>query len=125
MTPAAEAALAATSPFPDGPTVTIIFRPPCKAEKSVLYGAAPHGVEAANVVKALCRCLEVGPGAIEAEADPDSRHLRDEAARCYVLDANGVRVAHVTGLSFAWINVEAARLTSAGWTPARRPEAIQ
>ncbi len=101
--------------FPDGPGVTVIYRKPCATEKSELFGAAPHGVEAAHVVKALCRALGVGPGAIEVEADPDARHLRDHEARCYILDAAGARVAHVTGLSFAWIRVEAARLNRQGW----------
>ena len=110
-------AMAQHRAFPDGPTVTVIYRPPCRTEKTELFGAAPHGVEAANVVKAICRALGVGPGAIEVEADPDARRLRDHEARCYVLDALGARVAHVTGLSFAWLQVEAARLANHGWPP--------
>lgn len=105
------------SPFPDGPVVTVIYRAPCRTEKSELFGAAPHGVEAADVVKSVCRALGVGPGAIEAELDPDARRMTGEQARCYILDATGGRVAHVTGLSFAWINVEASRLSNRGWAP--------
>lgn len=108
--------------FPDGPSVTVIYRRPCPTEKTELFGAAPHGVEAAHVVKAICRALAVGPGAIDVTADPDARHLRDHEARCYVLDALGARVAHVTGLSFAWLQVEAARLAGQGWRPGLNAE---
>ncbi len=110
--------------FPDGPSVTVIYRRPCRTEKSELFGAAPHGVEPTHVVKAICRALGVGPGAIDVTADPDARHLRDHEARCYVLDALGSRVAHVTGLSFAWLQVEAARLAHQGWRPGLLAEAV-
>jgi len=116
--------MTAASLFPDGPSVTVIYRRPCRTEKSELFGAAPHGVEAAHVVKAICRALDVGPGAIEVAADPDARHLRDHEARCYVLDALGARVAHVTGLSFAWLQVEAARLAGQGWRPGLSVEGV-
>lgn len=108
--------------FPDGPSVTVIYRRPCPTEKTELFGAAQDGVEAAHVVKAICRALAVGPGAIDVTADPDARHLRDHEARCYVLDALGARVAHVTGLSFAWLQVEAARLAGQGWRPGLNAE---
>lgn len=103
--------------FPDGPGVTVIYRRPCRTEKTELFGAAPHGVEADHVVQAVCRALNVGPGAIEVEADPDARGLRDHEARAYILNALGTRVAHVTGLSFAWLQVAASRLASRGWAP--------
>lgn len=126
MNPAAHPArLSPASPFPDGPTVTVIFRPPCASEKVELFGVAPHGVEPEHVVKAICRALGVGPGALEVEPDPDARRLRDHDARCYVLDAQGARIAHITGLSFAWVRVEAARLATHGWTPATMRDPVQ
>lgn len=114
---------------PEGPRVVITWKPPFHIEQQVIFamgavtpdGAA--GVEAEHVIKALCRALDCWPGALSFEGDPKARHLRGDDARCYLLNAAGGRIAAIQGISFAWLQVDAARLTNRGWTPARNREA--
>lgn len=120
--------LRALPAVPEGPRVVIRWKPPFHLAEQTLFalGAVTHegaaGVEGEHVVKALCRALSCGPGALAFEADPKARHLRGDDARCYLLDAAGARIAHIVGVSFAWLQVDASRLTSRGWLPGRNRE---
>lgn len=117
-------AMAQHSAFPDGPSVTIIYRKPCTTEKDQLFGAAPHGVEADRVVKAICRALQIWPADLRAILDPDHPRGHGDDARCYIVDSAGARLAHVSGVSFAWLNVEASRLDRQGWKPGLNAEVV-
>lgn len=120
--------LRALPAVPDGPRVVIVWRQPFPVVRQEVFAMGPvtpqgaAGVEAEHVVKALCRSLETGPGALTFEADSQARHLKGDDARCYLLDAAGARIAHVTGISFAWLQVDAARLHRAGWRPGMNRE---
>lgn len=117
--------LRALPAIPDGPVVTITWRPPfglLKQEIFAVAGVTPDGgagVEPEHVVKALCRALNCGPGALAFEPDEKARHLSGDDARCYLIDAGGVRIAHIVGLSFAWLRVCASRLSAHDWRPGR------
>lgn len=114
---------------PDGPRVIITWKPPFPIERQIIFAmgaVTPDGVagiEAEPVIKALCRALDCGPGVLAFEADPKARHLRGDDARCYLLNAAGERVAAIQGISFAWLQVDAARLMHRGWAPGRNREA--
>lgn len=122
---------AAVGALPDGPVVRIRYRPGvCATELQELFApgeVTPEGVAGVDpddVVKAICRALDCGPGALAFEADPQARHLRGDAARCYlVTEAGGERRAHIVGISFAWLNVSASRLLNRDWRPGRNREA--
>lgn len=107
-----------------GPIVTIAFRPPCRVERSELSGG-PDGPMPDDTVRALCRALEVGPGVLTFEADPAARHLRDDKARCYAVNAAGTRLAHIVGMSASWCSVAAAVLVSRNWKPGQNREPVQ
>lgn len=118
----AAAVRAAFADNDDGPLVVIDLRPPCASERIEISGGF-DGPDPIHVVKSLCRALECGPGAITAVIDPTARGLRGDAARCYVLDKADRRVARITGLSFAYVNVTASALASRGWRPGMNREA--
>lgn len=101
-----------------GPVVVVDYRPPCRLTRSEISNG-PDGVMPGDVVKSLCRALEVGPGALEFDIDPANRRGIHEAASCYVIDPAGVRVARVRGESAVWLTVAAGKLAADGWRPGR------
>lgn len=121
----------AVGSIPDSPVVRIRYRPGvCQTELQELFAAGEvtpdggAGVDADDVVKAICRALDCGPGALAFEPDPQARGLRGDAARCYlVAETGGERRAHIVGISFAWLNVSASRLLNRDWRPGRNREA--
>lgn len=98
------------------PQVIIRFPAPNACDRIEMFGD-PDPV---RVVKSLCRALGWMPEDIRTEIDPDHPGGRDERARCYVLDGQDRRVAHVAGMSFAFIQVAAQSLTSNLWRPGLR-----
>jgi len=98
------------------PNVIIRFPPPNPCDRIEMFGD-PDPI---RVVQSLCRTLGWMPEDIRTEIDPDHPGRRDENARCYVLDGQDNRVAHVAGLSFAYVQVAAQSLTSKLWRPGLR-----
>lgn len=121
-----------SSAVPDGPIVRIRYRPGvCRTELQELFAPGEvtpdgcAGVDPEHVVKAMCRALDCGPGALTFESDPAARGLRGDHARCYlVTELGGERRAHIVGISFAWLQVEASRLASRGWRPGMNREVV-
>lgn len=107
--------------FYSGPIVTVTYQPPCPTERTEISGGF-DGPCPVHVVKSICRSLDLWPGDIRAEPDPRARGKSGAAARCYIVDSAGRPLAHVIGLSFAYVRVSAAGLDSQGWRPGRNRE---
>lgn len=110
--------------------MVIRWRPPCPVEKQELFAGpvtsdGSAGVAPADVIKALCRTLDCGPGALAFEPDEQAVGLKGDDARCYLIDAAGDRIAHITGDSFAWLRVSASRLASRDWRPGMNREVVR
>lgn len=120
----AQALRAALSGAADGPMVVIELRPPSVSERIEISDGA-DGPDPIHVVKSLCRALECGPGAVTAVIDPTARDLRGDAARCYVLNLAEQRVARISGLSFAYVNVAAMALVHRNWRPGLNREMVR
>jgi hypothetical protein len=113
------------SAFPVGPVVTVTWRPPSPvAGQELIFDPLEGdagGVDAVRVVQALCRVSGRWPDDLAFEPDPAARGLSHDNARCYLLDApDGARLAHVVGISCAWLQVAGRVLAGRGWRPPAR-----
>lgn len=109
--------------FYSGPIVTVTYQPPCPTERTEISGGF-DGPCPVHVVKSICRNLEIWPGDLRAEPDPRARSKSGADARCYIVDPRGRPLAHVVGLSFAYVRVSASALANKGWRPGRNRQAL-
>lgn len=105
----------------DGPAVQIKYAPGvCDTDHAQLFDP-----DVRDVARAICRHLGVGPGDWLAVAAGLGQF---EHARTWVYDLpadqGGRRLAIVSGLSFAYLNVGRTILLNSLWRPGRNREVV-